>query len=386
MQRETIELIREIYGTSGFIPLHEPRFTGREREYVDQAIQSTFVSSVGEFVDRFEEMLGTYLDTLPAVALVNGTSAIHLALHMLGIRPGDLVLTSPLSFVATANAISYCGATPLFLDIERSTLGLSPVILEQYLEENTEMREGQCFDRERNQRISACVPVHAFGHPCRIDEITRLCGKYHIPVVEDAAEAAGSRYKGKHCGTFAGIGAFSFNGNKVITAGGGGALAFSDQERRDRAKHLSTQAKEKHPRTLGGYSHDAIGFNYRMPNLNAALLVAQMEKLDEMVTAKRKLADRYRRHFESIDGIEFIEEPPDARSNYWLNGILLPDQSSRDDYLKISNDAGVMTRPAWDLLSDLEIYSDAPRGDLHVARDIASRLINLPSSVPLSPE
>ena len=377
MYDQIIAFIRDVYMGRENIPLHEPRFDQNEIEYVNQAIQSTFVSSVGEFVDRFEEKLCLITGSKYAVATVNGTAALHAALKMVGVEADSEVITQPLSFVATANAIRYCGAYPIFLDVDTETLGLSPKRVEQFLSQNCRVEDNTIFNRRTNRKLTACVPMHTFGHPCRVDEIVEICNHYHMPVVEDAAEAVGSTYQGKHAGTFCKCGILSFNGNKTITCGGGGAILTNDESLALKAKHLTTTAK------VPGhfeYVHDAVGFNYRMPNLNAALGCAQLEKLSKFIIQKRKIADRYRQFFNSID-LPFITEPPHAQSNYWLNAVVLPDRKERDHFLSVTNDAGVNTRPAWRLLNKLSIYRTCETDTLEHANWLGDRLVNIPSSV-----
>lgn len=373
---EVIDFIRSLYGTKGFIPLHEPRFQGREKEYVNAAIDSTFVSSVGAYVDRFEKMLAEVTGARFAVATVNGTAALHIALRLAGVKQGDEVITQSISFVATANAISYCGARPVFLDVEADTIGLSPVAVEDYLSSRTLVRKGVRTSKSTGRRVAACVPVHVFGHPCRIDRIVEICREYELPVVEDAAEAVGSFYRGIHAGRFARLGVLSFNGNKIVTCGGGGAILTDDSDLARFAKHVTTTAKTSHPYE---YVHDHVGYNYRMPNLNAALACAQLEQLDSFVKSKRTLAGLYEEFFRSRD-VPFVHEPAHSRSNYWLNAILLSDRRERDLFLERTNQAGVMTRPIWKALCDLDMYRDCERDSLEAARYLEDRAVNLPSS------
>ncbi len=394
---KTISFIRRTFHEpEAFIPLHEPRFIGNEKKYLEECIDSTFVSSVGQFVDRFEEMVVEYTKTNKAVVCVNGTNALHLALLLSGVLPEDEVITQPLTFIATANAISYCGAKPVFTDVDRDTLGLSPKKLEEWLEGNVEIREDkakakpsqpQSYNKSTGKRIAACVPMHTFGHPCRIDEIIAVCKKYHIQVVEDAAESLGSFYKGQHTGTFADIGVLSFNGNKTITTGGGGMLLFNDKQLGEHAKHLTTQAKVPHK---WEFRHDHIGYNYRMPNINAALGCAQMEKLDLFLAKKRELAQHYSTFFLELNGAEasisastFFPEPENAKSNYWLNAILLNNREERDHFLKQTNAADIMTRPVWELMTELPMFTQCQYGDLFNAKWLINRLVNIPSSVIL---
>lgn len=377
---DIITIIRKIYG-EGFIPLHAPLFVGNEKKYINECIDTTFVSSVGKFVDRIEEMMAEYTGAARCVACVNGTSALHVGLMMAGVRDGDLVLTQPVSFIATCNAISYCGASPLFIDVDRDTMGMSPEVLRQWLESNTHRTaDGSLVENTTGRRIAACVPMHTFGIPCRIDKIAEICTQYNIPLVEDAAESIGSFYKGKHTGTFGDIGCVSFNGNKTITTGGGGMILFRDKELGDRAKHLTTQAKVPH---RWEFNHDMIGYNYRMPNINAALGCAQLENLERYVEAKRKVTARYADFFSRQSDIEFMTELPESRANYWFNTILLPGREERDEFLERTNDNGVMTRPLWTLMHRLPMFRDCLRSDLSNSEYLAERAVNIPSGVIL---
>jgi aminotransferase in exopolysaccharide biosynthesis len=377
---EVITQIRAFFPGKEFIPLHEPKFIGREKEYLSATIDSTFVSSVGKFVDRFEEMLREYTGAGHAVATVNGTSALHAALLVAGVAAKDEVITQPLTFVATANAISYCGAQPVFLDVDRDTMGLSPDALRDFLEEHTEQAGNVCHNKTTGRKISACVPMHTFGHPCRIEEIAELCQKHNLFLIEDAAESLGSTRSGKQTGTFGTLGVYSFNGNKTITCGGGGAIVTDSKALAAHAKHLTTTAKKPHPYL---YEHDEVGFNYRMPNLNAALACAQLENLDRFLADKRELAALYRDFFSTQPAIAFVAEPEGTRANYWLNAILLKDRTTRDLFLTESNAASVQTRPAWTLLNRLEIYDHCQTDGLGNAAWLAERIVNIPSSVRL---
>lgn len=373
---EILHAIRSVYGCAeGRLPLHEPIFSGKERAYVLEAIDSTFVSSAGKFVDGFESRLRDITGAAHAIAMVNGTTALQIALLAAGVLPGDFVLTQSLSFIATANAISHANARPVFLDVDQSNLGLSPEAVRNYLEQHCEIVNKECRHKETGQRIAACVPMHSFGHPCRIVELQEVCTEWGIPIVEDAAEALGSLQDGRHCGTFGLLGTLSFNGNKICTSGGGGAILTNDPEIGLRAKHLTTTAKVPH---RWRFYHDAVGFNFRLPNLNAALGCAQLERLSEFVTFKRDLAARYRARFEAL-GVPFVSEPAGARSNYWLCSILLNNLQERDELLTVTNDSGVMTRPAWEPLHTLPMYRDSLRGPLPITMDIADRLVNIPS-------
>lgn len=379
MFEEVCAFIRTIYPEQDFIPLHEPRFLGREKEYVCDAIDSTFVSSVGEYVNRFEEMICDYTGASHAVATVNGTAALHMALLVAGVEAGDEVISQPLSFVATANAISYCGAKPIFLDVDHDTMGLSPQALEDFLTNNSFQKNDCCYNHKTGMRIRACVPMHTFGHPCRVDELAEICQSHNLRLVEDAAESLGSIYKDRHTGTFGSLGIFSFNGNKTITCGGGGVIITDNKKLAAKAKHLTTTAKVPHPYT---YNHDELGYNYRLPNLNAALACAQLENLDLFIEQKRQVAKKYAAFFNS-QALTFVEEPKDCRSNFWLNALLTSSRTERDNFLENTNGAGVMTRPAWNLLNTLTIYQDCQTDTLRNARLLAERLVNIPSSVPL---
>ena len=381
MYKNLITFIRDWYQTDQFIPLHEPRFKKIDREYVLDAIDSTFVSSVGEYVNRFERDLAAYLNVKRAVVTVNGTAALQVALRLVGVKAGDEVITQPLSFVATANAIVYNNASPIFIDVNRDTLGLCPDPLEQFLDQTAEKRGTSAFNKINGKRIAAMVPMHTFGHPCRMARLIDLADQWNIPVVEDAAESIGSRILTRHCGTFGKAGVLSFNGNKTITCGGGGAIITNDDALADRAKHLTTTAKVNHP---WEYIHDELGYNYRMPNLNAALACAQLEQLDDILADKRELANAYDTFFSNVEWCDFLKEPDGCTSNYWLNAVITHDKKQRDDFLKITNDSGVMTRPLWQLMSNLEMYKHCQKGDLKNAQWLQDRIVNLPSSVRLN--
>jgi len=372
------DFIHKLYKTDDFIALHEPRFLGNEKKYLNECIDSTFVSSVGKFVDKFETEFAKYVGSKYAVACVNGTAALHAALHVAGVREGDEVLTQALSFVATSNAISYCGAKPVFLDVDSKTLGLSAKALKRFLEQHCEVVDGVCKNKLSNKTIKACVPMHTFGHPCEIDAIAKLCREWHITLVEDSAESLGSRYKAKHTGTFGAMGVFSFNGNKIITSGGGGVIVTDDAAVAKELKHITTTAKVPHK---WEYVHDEIGFNYRMPNINAALLVAQMEQLERFLEDKRTLAKEYETFFKNFDDIAFIKEPKDAKSNYWLNAIILQNREKRDAFLEYSNAHGVMSRPVWRLLSELEMFAECYNDGLENSKYFQERVVNIPSGV-----
>lgn len=374
-----IDFIRKTFDTQEFIPLHEPRFNGNEKKYLNECIDSTFVSSVGKFVDQFERMFADYVGARYAIAVMNGTAALHLGLKLAGVRGGDEVITQPLTFIATTNAISYCGAQPIFVDVDKTTLGLCAEALESFLQQNARMENDQCVNVRTGRTISACLPMHTFGHPCEIDAIGEICERWGLALVEDAAESLGSTYKGRHTGTFGRLGAFSFNGNKVITGGGGGVIVTDDEELAMQAKHLSTTAKVQHPYE---YVHDQIGYNYRLPNLNAALLVAQMEQLDGFLRAKRQLAAEYKAFFSS-QGMRWLEQPANSKSNYWLQAVILDSIDERNRFLQATNPSGVMTRPIWRLMNDLEMYRHCQRGNLDNAKWLEHRVVNIPSSVRL---
>ncbi len=373
-----IRFIRAQYGTGEFIPLHAPVFAGNERSYVLHTIDSTFVSSVGPFVDRFEREMAAYTGSPRAVATVNGTAALHVALLLAGVRPGDLVLTQALTFVGTCNAIAYCGAQPVFLDVDRETLGLSPAALSGWLEENVRLDEdGVCRTRQDGLPVRVCVPMHTFGHPVDIDGLMAVCARWRLTVVEDAAESLGSFYKGRHTGTFGQLGILSFNGNKIVTSGGGGML-LADEVLGQRAKHLTTTAKRPHEYM---FFHDEVGFNYRLPNLNAALGCAQLEQLEAFVAKKRSLAADYAEFFAN-GPLRFITEPAHCRANYWLNAVLCESEAERDALLQATNAKGIMTRPVWRLMSELPAFLHCRRDGLHNSRFLEARIVNLPSSAP----
>ena len=375
---ETISFIRDLYGKKeDFIPLHAPTFAGNEKKYLNECIDTTFVSSVGKFVDLFEQKIAEYTAAKQAVVCVNGTNALHIALKLSGVEKGDEVITQPLTFIATTNAIVYAGAVPVFVDVDKDTMGLSPKSLEQFLQANAELRANECFHKQTNRRIKACMPMHTFGHACRIEEIMDICERYHIEVVEDAAEAMGSYYKGKHLGSFAKIGAISFNGNKTITTGGGGVILTNDETIGKHANHLTTQAKLPH---AWEFVHDEIGYNYRMPNINAALGVAQLEQLDHFLANKRTTAEAYKNYFQK-QGIAFFAERAEERCNYWLNAIILKNKEERDAFLTESNAKAVMTRPIWQLMNRLPMFKDSPKTDLSNAEWLEARVANIPSGV-----
>ena len=374
---QVIKFIKDYYG-SDFVPLHRPVFKGNEKEYLIQCIDSNFVSSVGDGIIEFENKIAKFIGSKYAVAIVNGTSALHIALKLSNVKPGDEVITQALTFVATCNAISYLGARPIFIDVDKKTMGLSPDALSLFLDQNAIIdKQGNTINKTTGKIISACVPVHTFGYPCRIDKIVAICEKFHIPVIEDAAESLGSKYKNRSTGLFGSCGILSFNGNKIITTGGGGMIVTDDKNLALLCKHLTTTAKKPH---IYYYKHDKIGYNYRMPNLNAVLGLAQMEKIDYFINEKRKNAKTYEEFFKNI-GIEFFKEPVDALSNYWLNCILLDSNSDKVAFLEQANAQGVMARPIWTLMSDLKMFKNCQNNGLKNSRWLEKRVVCIPSSV-----
>lgn len=377
MHKKLIKFVQDTYQTTEFIPLHAPTFSGNEKEYVNNTLDSTFVSSVGKYVDQFEQQIETYTGTAKAIATVNGTAALHTALYMAGVRSGDLVITQALTFVATCNALYHMGAEPVFVDVSKVSLGLCPAALECYLEDNAFINNDGFSQHKVSQQVfRAVVPMHTFGHPVELDELMAVCLKWNITLVEDAAESLGSFYKGQHTGTFGAFSAVSFNGNKVITTGGGGMVLCKRFDEGMHTKHITTTAKVPHPYE---FFHDEAGFNYRLPNLNAALGCAQMEILPKFLTQKRELALSYNRLFKDTD-FKFIEEPEYAKSNYWLNAIICPDIRSRKTLIQQTNSNGVMTRPIWKLMHRLPMFENAKRGDLSSSEWLESCLVNIPSS------
>ena len=369
--------IKTLFQKSDTIPLHEPRFIGNERKYVLETIDSTFVSSVGPFVIKFEEKVKEFTNSRFAIATVNGTCALHIALILSKVQPEEEVITQAITFVATANAISYCGAKPIFIDSDRKSLGMSGESLEEFLATNAIVDNRGCINKNTGRRIAACIPMHVFGHPVNIGKIHSLCQNYQIPLIEDAAESIGSFYKEKHTGTFGLFGILSFNGNKTITTGGGGMIITNNENLGHLAKHITTTAKIPHK---WDFFHDRVGYNYRLPNINAALGCAQMEVLGKFLEAKRKMASAYRELFKQYR-ISCITEPLYCRSNYWLNAILLNNREERDEFLNIANKNGVMTRPLWRLMPDLPMYKNCQTDSLQTARWLEDRVVNLPSSV-----
>jgi dTDP-4-amino-4,6-dideoxygalactose transaminase len=397
MYQSVIGFIKDLYNNQEFVPLAVPKFIGNEKKYLNECIDTTFVSSVGKFVDRFEEDMAAYTCAKRAVVCVSGTNALHMSLMLVGVKRDDEVLTQALTFIATCNALSYIGAHPVFIDVDKSTMGLSPDAMKNWLQKNAEVRkdsrineldkshdfafqedEYACYNKNTGRRIKACVPMHTFGHPVRIEEIAALCKEWHIELVEDAAESIGSKYKGQHTGTFGRVGAISFNGNKTITTGGGGMMLFNDEEMGTYAKHITTQAKIPH---RWEFRHDHIGYNYRMPNINAALGCAQLENLDAYVADKRATAAAYAEYFENVEGIEFFTEPENSFSNYWLNVVILPDHDKQLEFLQETNDNGVMTRPIWELMNRLPMFENCENDGLEKTIFFADRVVNIPSSV-----
>jgi perosamine synthetase len=374
---DVIGFIKNQFNNKAFIPLHEPRFLGNEKKYVADTIDSTFVSSVGSYVDKFELMMSSISGTNKSIAVVNGTSALQVALRLAGVNSGDEVITQALTFIATVNAVIYNAAFPIFIDVDMDTMGLSPSSVEAFLEEYGELREGICYNKKTNRKIAACMPMHTFGFPVHLNDLIKVCNKWNIPIVEDAAEAIGSEYQSKPIGSFGKLGVFSFNGNKIVTSGGGGAIVTNDVELGVKAKHLTTTAKIPHPYE---YVHDEIGYNYRMPNLNAALACAQLEQLSSFIEVKRTLANEYNSYFRS-NGINFRTELPQTKANYWLMCIELENKRERDSFLKETNENGVMTRPIWQLIFKSPLYSKFQKDQQLNAMYLEDRIVNIPSSV-----
>lgn len=386
LPQEIVRAIESVVG-AGPVALHEPRFRGNEWVYLKECLDSTFVSSVGKFVDRFEADLAAFTGAKRAVAVVNGTAALHVALRLAGVEAGDEVLLPALTFIATANAVAYSQATPHFVDSEERSLGMAAHALRDYLSSTTEIRGSRCINRSTGRVIRAMVPMHTFGHPVDIEALLAVAHDFHLQLIEDAAESLGSSVGGRHTGTFGLMGTLSFNGNKTITTGGGGAILTNDLELGARAKHLTTTAKLPH---RWNFLHDEVGYNYRLPNLNAALGCAQLEQLPGFLDDKRRLFDHYRLAFSAVTGVRLVAEPEGSRSNYWLQTLLLDESlaDQRDAVLSATNDAGLMTRPVWTLMHRLPMYSNAPKAPLPVAESLERRLINIPSSsglVPIAP-
>jgi perosamine synthetase len=376
--KDIVNFIKSLYPSLTHVPLHAPVFNGNEKKYIIEAIDSTYVSSVGPFVNRFEEMISKFTGARYAVSAVNGTASLHLALVVAEVEMNDEVLTQSLTFIATCNAISYLKAYPVFIDIDKDTLSMSPDILKKFLEERCIIKhDGYTYNKYTGRRIKACVPMHSFGLPGRILEIVKICKEYNIVLIEDAAESIGSLFQNKSTGTFGDLGVFSFNGNKIVTCGGGGAIITDNEELAKKAKHLSTQAKIPHP---WNFHHDAIGYNYRLPNLNAAIACAQLENLELFINNKRHISEKYKEFFKDRNEF-YIEEIEGARSNYWLNSVLFSDKHERDIFLKYSNDNSVMTRPVWQPMHLLEMFKESDTTNMDNTNWISERLVNLPSSV-----
>ena len=375
--QEAVDMVRAIYGAK-YIPLHRPVFEGNERQYLIDCVDSNFVSSLGAGVTNFEQQIAAFTGSKYAVATVNGTAALHVALQLVGVQRDDEVITQALTFIATCNALSYAGAHPVFVDVDRDTLGLSPSALRQFLVSQADMRDGCAFNKFTGRRITACVPMHTFGFPCRIEEIVSICDEYSIAVVEDAAESLGSYVGTRHTGTFGKLATLSFNGNKVITTGGGGMIITDDAALAAHAKHLTTTAKVPH---TFEFVHDEVGYNYRLPNLNAVLGCAQMERLPEMLAVKADVAKRYAEFFEPL-GVAFMHAPTDTTTNFWLNAIVLDSLQERDAFLEFTNSRGVMTRPIWRLMTRLAMFSHCQHDGLVNSQWLEDRVVNIPSSVP----
>ncbi|MDG1841287.1 MAG: LegC family aminotransferase [Crocinitomicaceae bacterium] len=374
---DIVSIVKHRFKNQNSIYLHEPCFIGNEKKYLNSCIDSSYVSSIGEFVSSLEKEISSYTGSNYGIAMVNGTSALSIALKAVGVKETDEVITQALTFVATANAIVYNGANPIFVDVDIDTMGLSPTALENFLIDNAIVRENHCYNKISGNKISACLPMHTFGFPARIEEIVSICKKWFIPIVEDAAEALGSYKNNKHMGAFGDVGVFSFNGNKIITSGGGGAIITNDKTKATWIKHVTTTAKKSHP---FNYYHDELGYNYRMPNLNAALLSAQLEKLDEFLINKRETALYYKNAFNAI-GIKLKWETAGSRANFWLNCLEMENKKYRDQFLNFSNAKGIMTRPIWNLMFDLPMYKDCIMDSQKNARFLADRIVNIPSGI-----
>lgn len=374
---QIVQIIKDEFATDKFIPLHEPYFGGNEKKYLEECIDSTFVSSVGPFVDLFEQRIAEITETKKGVAVVNGTAGLQVALRLVGVQANDEVLTQALTFIATANAINYNQAKPVFIDVDRDTMGLSPSALKAFLEEFGELRNGSTFNKKTGKRIGACVVMHTFGFPARIEELLAVCDNWNIPLVEDAAESLGSTVNGKALGGFGKVGVLSFNGNKIVTSGGGGAIVSNDTELAVKAKYLTTTAKVPHPYE---YVHDELGYNFRMPNINAALICAQLEQLDFFLEKKRELAWAYKNRFDQL-GVNFRWELPNTQPNYWLMCVELENLNERNLFLKESNNSNVMTRPIWQLMNKLPMYKECQHDGLVNSLYLEDRIVNIPSSV-----
>ena len=379
MFNNTIQFIKQNFKNNDSIFLHEPTFNGNEKKYLEECIDSTYVSSVGPFVDNFEKSISKYIRTNKSVAVVNATAGLHMALKIVGVDKDDEVLTQSLTFVATVNAIAYNNAIPVFIDVDFDTMGLSAKSVSNFLEEFGELRDDGCYNKKTNRKISACLPMHTFGFPVKIDDLINVCNEWKIPIVEDAAESLGSLYKGKPTGSFGDVGVFSFNGNKIITSGGGGIITSNNLEFANKAKFLTTTAKTPHPFE---YKHEELGYNYRMPNLNAALALAQLEQLDFFINYKRKLAKEYKNFFKN-EGIKFRTETENTKANYWLMCVELNDKREKDLFLKSTNKSGVMTRPVWELMINLPMYKSCQKDNQKNSLLLRDRIVNIPSSVCL---
>lgn len=380
MFNDIVEFVQTLYPSEKFVPLHAPVFQGNEKKYVDDCIDSTFVSSVGQYVNKFEEMMCEYTKAKYAIATTNGTSALHMALMLVGVERDTEVLSQALTFVATANAISYIGARPVFVDSGVENMGMCPKSLEAFLSEYAEIHDTYSINKKTGKRFSACVPMHVFGHPVDIDKILKICKQYKVPLVEDAAESLGSFYHGEHTGLKGDVGILSFNGNKIVTCGGGGMIITNNELLAKRAKHLTTTAKQPHK---WEFYHDEVGYNYRLPNLNAAMACAQMETLPGFVANKRQTAEAYKKFFAGT-AIRFVEEPKNTQSNYWLNAVMFENREIRDEFLEFSNNNGVMTRPIWKLMTDLPAFASSMKTDLINAQRYVDTVVNLPSSVRMN--
>lgn len=377
-KKEFINLARKIYG-DGFIPLHRPIFEGNERKYLIECIDSNFVSSVGKRVDEFEEKIAEYTGSQYAVAVVNGTSALHVALKLAGVNNGDEVISQALTFIATCNAISYTGSNPVFVDVDKDTMGMSPKSLKSFLEKNCILKNGNTYNKISGKKISACVPMHTFGFPCRITEISKICSEWGIKLIEDAAESLGSFVNKTHTGRFGLLGTLSFNGNKVITTGGGGMIVTDNKDMAQKAKHITTTSKIPHPYE---FIHDEVGFNYRMPNLNAALGCAQLERLEESLSLKKDVASIWASFFDD-QKINFVTNKIEgASANHWLNAIILSSKKERDEFLEYTNSHDVMTRPIWELMTNLEMFKHCQHDGLKNSKWLSERVVNIPSSTP----
>ncbi len=378
LAKKVICFSREIY-KEDLIPLHRPVFEGDEKKFLSECIDTNFVSSVGKRVDEFEEKIASFTGLKYAVATVNGTSALHIALKLLGVKEETEVITQSLTFVATCNSISYLNAVPTFVDVDIDTMGMSPSALELFLSENTVFKKGILFNKNSNRKISACLPMHTYGYPCRIKEIKKICKEWKIPLLEDCAESLGSFISKKHSGQFGEAGTLSFNGNKLITTGGGGMIITDNKKLANAAKHLTTTAKIPHRYE---FIHNEIGYNYRLPNLNAALGCAQIEKIEFFLSQKRILNNKWKEVLEDFN-LDFLESLDNSQSNNWLNTIILDSRRERDEFLKLTNKKGVMTRPVWELMSNLPMYKKCPKGSLLNSKLLRDRAVNLPSSVPV---